>query len=460
MKSRHARVLVVDDDHDVTQYLVESLQERGFDAQGTTSANEALRIVGTTPQDLVITDLVMPEMRGTDLVRRIHAIAPEQLVMIMTAFGDIEQAATALREGACDFIPKPFTLELLLHSIDRALRERQMKREIVRLSEVGKGVLEATVRSAAMRRVLDIAMRAARTDVTVLVTGESGTGKGVVAELIHAHSNRSEGPFVRINCAALPPALAESELFGVRRGAFTDAKEDRPGLFVEAGAGTLFLDEIGDLPEEIQPKLLHALETGRVRAVGDTRERPFSARLIAATNLVLEDAVRDGTFRADLYHRLNVVRIEVPPLRERLDDLPLLVDDLLARAVSRTGSRVKGVSASAMRWMMSYTWPGNIRELANTLERAVALAEHDVLLLEDVRPRVLPPGPPETLDDLARARTPLARLEMLYARRVLQLVGGNKTEAARVLGIDRRTLYRKLEEWPDGGEEGSGCDEG
>jgi DNA-binding NtrC family response regulator len=364
----------------------------------------------------------------------------------MTAFGSIEQGIAAIRAGACDFIAKPFSSEQLIVTVERALREPQMMREIVRLRRrVPEGTTEIVSRSPAMQRVVELADRAAESNVTVLLTGESGVGKGVVARSIHAASRRTEGIFVNLNCAALPEPLAEAELFGVRRGAYTDAKADREGLIVRASDGTLFLDEIGELSLSLQPKLLHALEAGVVRPVGGVEEVPVSTRLVAATNVALEDAVAAGRFRADLYHRLNVVRIEIPPLRARMEDLPALVDHLLPRAAAKLGRPINGVSASAMRWMMSYSWPGNVRELANTVERAVALARHDVLLAEDVKPTAAPPADAENLDALARRETPLAEVEAAYVRKVLRLVDFNKARASRVLGIDRRTLYRKLD---------------
>ena len=441
------KILVVDDDPGVVLELAASLRERGYEVISTTSPAQAIELVTTHEVDLVIADVVMPEMRGEVLLRRIQEQRPEQLVMLMTAFGSIEQGVAAVRQGACDFIAKPFPMDALFVAVERALRERQMTREIVRLRQrTREAGTDLVSRSPAMRRVLDLADRAAASDVTVLITGESGVGKGAVAQWIHRQSKRADAPFVRLNCAALPAPLAEAELFGVRRGAYTDAKSDRKGLFVRASDGTLFLDEIGDLPLELQPKLLQALEARRIRAVGADDEVAVSTRLIAATNLGLEQSVSAGTFRADLFHRLNVVRIEIPPLRARMEDLPALVDHILPGVGERLGRPIGGVSASAMRWMASYSWPGNVRELINTMERAVALCEHDVLLAADVRPTPAPVANGDDLDALARAETSLADLERRYVRRVLTICDFNKARAARILGVDRRTLYRKLSE--------------
>jgi DNA-binding NtrC family response regulator len=442
------RLLIVDDDDDVLSFLVEALQSEGFAARGTTSGRTALAMLEKESFDLVITDLEMPEMRGTELLAAVHERWPEQLVLIITAFGSIELAVQAVRAGACDFVAKPFQIEVLTFAIERALRERQMRREIVRLRAFLPGEDTATTlvaRSQAMKDLVDLARRAAASDATILITGESGTGKGALARFIHEQSSRREAPFVQVNCAALPGPLVESELFGVRKGAFTDARADRPGLFVESSAGTLFLDEIGEMPIEIQPKLLQALETGRVRPLGGA-ELVADVRLIAATNRPLEDALRERRFRPDLYYRLNVIRIEIPPLRERPEDIEGLVDTFLARASARMERPLLGVSAEAMRWLRAHDWPGNVRELANLIERAVALAEHDTVVLEDF----LGAAPPNELEDFlggaVRRQIPLAEVESSYIRRVLDTVGGNKSRAARLLGIDRRTLYRKLEE--------------
>jgi DNA-binding NtrC family response regulator len=297
--------------------------------------------------------------------------------------------------------------------------------------------------SPAMRRVVDLAARVAATSSTVLLTGESGVGKGAVARLLHRDSRRAR--LLQVNCAALPPTLVEAELFGVRRGAFTDAREDRPGLFVEADGGTLMLDEVGELPLDVQAKLLQVLETRRVRAVGGTSDVEVDVRLVAATNRPLEADVRAGRFRADLYHRLNVIRIRIPPLRERREDIQPLVDCLLPGICERIRGTTVGVSAPALRFLLTYDWPGNVRELAHVLERAVALAEHDTIVLDDVRTEsVAPDLDDDSLTAAARRGAPLAAVEQAYIGKVLQRVDGNKAQAARILGIDRRTLYRKL----------------
>ena len=446
--SRRPPILVVDDDLSVVEYLSEMLTEDGYLPVGTTSPLQALDYIARREFDLVIADIEMPDLRGLDLMTRIHEQRPGQLVLLVTAFGSIDLAVKAVRAGACDFVTKPFRWEVLRIAVDRALRERRMRREIVRLRSAlkhgGSGMLVA--RSAAMRRVEEIATRVAATDSTVLLTGPSGVGKGVVARFVHDRSPRAGARFVHVNCASLPASLAEAELFGVRRGAFTDAREDRAGLFEQANGGTLFLDEIGEMPLEVQAKVLQAIETHSVRAVGGGAEVALDVRIVAATNRPLLEAVAARTFREDLYYRLDVVRIDIPALRERSEDLLPLVDVLLDRACTRVGRSVLGVSEDAIRWVLGQAWPGNVRELANVLERAVVMAEHDVIVLDDL---VIPErAEPDDgfLDRAARRGLALADIERAYIHAVLRVAQGNKSEAARKLGIDRRTLHRRLDE--------------
>jgi DNA-binding NtrC family response regulator len=447
MTRSKARLLVLDDDREVVSYVGEELGREGYAVTGATTPREALERLDAEPFDLVISDVEMPEMRGIELLSAIHGRHPGQLVVLMTAFGSIDLAVQAVRAGAADFVAKPFRIEVLCMAIERALRERQMRREIIRLRDRLDAEVDGTIvaNSTSMQRAVDLARRAAATDATVLITGESGTGKGVLARLIHDSGPRREAPFLQLNAAALPHALVESELFGVRRGAFTDAREDRKGIFAAASGGTLFLDEIGELPQETQAKLLHVLESGRVRPLGHTEEIEVNARVLAATNRPLETLLREGRFRADLYYRLNVIRIEVPPLRERRDDLLALVDHLLARACVRLHRPIVGISSAALKRLLAHDWPGNVRELANTLERAVALTDLDTILPEDLSHAAVEPNAPDELAGAARAGLTLADLSRQYARRVLEERNGNKAAAARALGIDRRTLYRMLD---------------
>ena len=448
MTRTKTRLLVLDDDKEVVSFLGEELGREGYAVTGVTAPSEALARLEAEPFDLVISDVEMPEMRGIELLSAIQARHPGQLVVLMTAFGSIDLAVQAVRAGAADFVAKPFRIEVLCLAIERALRERQMRREIIRLRDrldaEGDGTVVA--KSASMARAVDLARRAAATEATVLLTGESGTGKGVLARLIHDAGPRRDAPFLQLNAAALPHALVESELFGVRRGAFTDAREDRKGYFAAASGGTLFLDEIGELPQETQAKLLHVLESGKVHPLGHTEEVEVNTRVVAATNRPLESLLREGRFRADLYYRLNVIRIEVPPLRVRREDVLPLVDHLLARACARLHRPIVGISAAAVRRLIAHDWPGNVRELANALERAVALTDHDTILPEDLNEASASAEAGDELSGAARARLSLAEVSKRYARRVLEARQGNKAAAARALGIDRRTLYRMLDD--------------
>jgi DNA-binding NtrC family response regulator len=409
--AERARILVVDDDAAVVELIVETLRDR-YTVDGVTSAREALARAAATDYDLVISDVEMPELRGTELLAEIIARKPKQLVLLITAFGSIELAVETVRAGACDFITKPFKSQVLIVAIERALRERTMRRELVRLRrELGEpddGSLVAT--SAAMSGVLDVARRAARGITTVLITGESGTGKGALARWIHDRGPRAAGPFVRV----LPVE--------------TDLSE----ALAEASGGTLFLDEISDLSADAQGKLLAVLESPR-----------FDTRVIAATNRDIDALVAADRFRADLFFRLCVIRIAVPPLRDRADDIPALVSALLARA-THGATTPHGITDEALRHLVRRDWPGNVRELANIVERAVALTEHDTIVLDDVRGQQ-PADPTNELLALAADRQlSLAEVERGYIRRILDANKGNVSRAARILGIDRRTLYRKL----------------
>jgi DNA-binding NtrC family response regulator len=448
--SQDRRILVVDDESAVVDYLCESLSARGYQAVGVTSSREALARIKDEAFDLVISDVEMPEIRGAELLGAILDAKPAQLVLLITAYGSVETAVAAVRAGACDFLTKPFKIEALLHAIERAFSERMLKREIVRLRAAithPDGPRTVVAKSIAMRRILDVARRAAGTNTSVFLTGETGCGKSVLARFIHDQSPRREQPFVQLNCAAVPSALAESELFGVRRGAFTDAREDREGLFVSAASGTLFLDEIGELALDVQAKLLHVLETGMVRPLGAGAEVSTKARIMAATNRSPEILLREGKFRPDLYYRINVVRIEVPPLRERRDDIVPLVDTLLAQASDKHGRPLIGISAKALKLLVRHTWPGNVRELANVVERAVAMAEHDTILPEDLDflPGIGSGEPNPAMDGALENSLSLEEVERAYIRRVVDAQGGNKAAAAKLLGITRRTLYRKLD---------------
>ncbi|MDP2269187.1 MAG: sigma-54 dependent transcriptional regulator [Archangium sp.] len=448
--SRRPSLLVVDDDPGIVSWLAEALPEEGFEVRGETNARRALELLTTTPFDLVVSDVEMPGLRGIDLLREIHKSRPEQMVLLVTAFGSIDLAVQAVRSGAVDFLAKPFKLEVLVLAIQRALRETNLKREVSRLREEvarerPRGI---AAKSVAMQRAVELVRRAAPSRLPVLITGESGVGKGALARVLHELSDRREGKFVQLNCAALPSGLAEAELFGVRRGAFTDAKESRAGVFEQANGGTLFLDELGELPLDLQPKLLHALESNEVRPVGASEPVSVDVRVVAATNRPLEEALREKRFRPDLYHRLNVVRVELPPLRERRDDIEAIVGQTL-EGISHRSGRSLSVSPGALTWLCAQAWPGNVRELINALERASTMAGHELLTAEDFLgwQAAAPTG---LLEEAASRELSLKELERLYIQRVLELTGGHKARAAQILGLDRRTLYRKVAEMDQG----------
>jgi DNA-binding NtrC family response regulator len=391
----------------------------------------------------------MPGMDGLALCERIVLNRPDIPVVVVTAFGSLETAVAAIRAGAYDFVTKPVDLDALVLVLERAVQHRALREEVRRL-RVALGDVSAdggvVGDSQALRRVYELIDRVADSDASVLITGESGTGKEVAARALHARSRRHGGPFVAINCAAMPEQLLESELFGHARGAFTDAKAARTGLFIKANGGTLFLDEVGELPLALQPKLLRALQERTVRPVGGDSEVPFDARIVAATNRDLELAVEEGRFREDLYYRLNVIGLELPPLRARGNDVLLLAQRFLEHFATRGGKRVVGLSPAAAQRLLVYSWPGNVRELQNCIERAVALTSYEQLTVEDLPERIRDYRAPSNLPsegDLSELVS-LEEMERRYIQRVLDAVGGSRTLASRLLGVDRKTLYRKL----------------
>jgi DNA-binding NtrC family response regulator len=446
MNPDRANILVVDDHAAVVDWLVEELTDRGHAVVGSTRPDEALRLLRGGDFALCVSDLEMPGLRGTELLRILRVERPQVQLILITAFGSVDAAVAAVRAGAWDFLTKPFPIEGLLLSIDRALQHREQQGELRRLRRAaGEPPSNGVVaRSAPMQMTLDRAGRVARVDAPVLITGETGVGKGTIAAWIHRHSRRARGPLIQLNCGALPASLIESELFGVRRGAFTDARADRDGLFARAHGGTLFLDEVTELPLEAQPKLLLALESGRVRPVGGADERAVDVRLLAATNRDPAAAVAEGRLREDLLYRLDVVRLAVPPLRDRPDDVEPLVDLLLGQICHRHGRAPIGITTGALDGLRARAWPGNVRELANALERAVVLCDGDLLQTADLDDTPPPADPWRGLDAAAAAGLPLEDVELAYMQRVVDRCGGNLSEAARRLGVDRRTLHRRL----------------
>jgi two-component system response regulator HydG len=442
-------VLVVDDDADLCRLVEAGLAERGYAVTWRTSAAEALAVVGSVELDAVVTDLDLAGgTGGLELCARIVAERPDLPVTVLTGHGNFDTAIAAIRAGAYDFITKPPQQDVLAHAVARAVEHRRLHREVTRLRSTvaDTGYLgEMIGTSPAIRRVADVVARIADVESSVLVVGESGTGKELVARALHRRGRRRDGPFVALNCAAVPEALLESELFGHARGAFTDARAPRTGLFTQADGGTLLLDEIGDLPLTLQPKLLRALQERRVRPVGSDTEVPFDARIVAATSRDLEAAVADGTFREDLYFRIDVIRVEVPPLRARGNDILLLAQHFLERYARQADKPVVGMAPAVARCLLDHAWPGNVRELQNCVERGIALARHDRLMLEDLPERMRHGGSGPVV---ATADSPplvsLDDLERTHILRVLEHVRRNRKLAAQILGLDRKTLYRKL----------------
>jgi DNA-binding NtrC family response regulator len=443
-------ILVVDDEPEMRALLQDVLQGRGHHVTVAQSGREALKRLAEAECAVVLTDLRMKEMQGIELLGEIKRSYPDINVILMTAFGSVETAIEAMKQGAYDYLVKPIKNEELIRVTERAVREAALRREVNRLRrEVHKeySFHQILGKSKPMREVFDLIRRVADSPTNVLITGESGTGKELVAKAIHYNSDRREGPFVPVNCAAIPETLLESELFGHMKGAFTDAKADKRGLFEEAQKGTLLLDEISELPLMLQAKLLRVIQEREVRRVGSTRAVPVDVRIIAATNLMLAEEVKAKRFREDLFYRLNVIEIRLPPLRERKEDIPLLVEAFLRKCAEASHKEVRGMTESALAMLIDSPWPGNVRELENVIERAVTLARGVKIMPEDLPPAIRGArGERRVIDEAAERTLPLQEVEKEYILRILEKTGGNKYQTAQVLGIDRKTLYRKLAE--------------
>ncbi len=446
------KLLVVDDDEEMCDLIAQALRAAGMSVWTATTGARAFELLDEIAVDVLVTDLNLRSMSGLDVCGQALQRHPDLPVIVVTAFGDMQAAIEAIRAGAYDFINKPMEMEALVHAVRRAGQHYQLSAEVKRLrgaSQTLKNTGQLVGESAPMRRVYDLIARVANSDASVLLTGESGTGKELVARALHSESERAGKAFIPINCAAVPAQLLESELFGHVRGAFTDARQDRKGLFEQSAGGTVLLDEVGEIPLEMQAKLLRVLQEHAVRPVGGSREIPFDARIIAATNRDLEAEAEEGKFREDLYYRLNVVQIHVPPLRARGNDVLLLAQYFLERSAKRSGKGVTGISSDAAKKLLEYDWPGNVRQLENWMERAVTLTRFDQITVDDL-PEKVREGRAARADsgevDPEHLLT-LAEHEQRYVERVLDATGGNKTQAAKVLGLDRRTLYRKLERY-------------
>jgi DNA-binding NtrC family response regulator len=441
-----ASILIVDDEHGVRTLCADVLARAGHAITTAASAEQALPLVEKQAFELVLADVNLPGASGIDLLRQIRASRPDATVILITGYPSIANAVEGMKEGARDYVAKPFTPEELRLVVARALEEKELRRENQRLRrELAFGGIVGA--SPKMQELLASVEKVARAASTVLVTGESGTGKELVARALHFQGPRAARPFVAVNCGALVGNLLESELFGHVRGAFTGAERPKQGLFVAADHGTLFLDEIGELQPPLQPKLLRALQEGEIKPVGGLETVKVDVRLIAATNRDLARDVAEGRFREDLFYRLNVIILAVPPLRERREDIPVLAEHFAARAAEKAGRPRPAISDDAHAALASERWPGNVRELKNAVERAVVLAAGDTLGPTDFLPRGPTPAPELPADDYPFGRMSLEDIERMHIERVLAASGGQKARAAAILGINRTTLWKKLRQY-------------
>jgi len=449
MRENDSKILVVDDDREMCGLLSDVLQGEGFSVLALSDSMEASKVLKREEFDTIITDLKMKGLKGLDLLEEAKKRAPLTPVIIITAFGTIASAIQAMKMGAYDYMTKPFQTDELILTVKKALENHFLRKEVLRLKkevETRYRFHQLIGKSPAMQRVYDLIERISDSASNVFLTGESGTGKELVAKAIHYNGIRREGPFIAVNCAAIPETLLESELFGYKKGAFTDAKTDKKGLVFEAQEGTLFLDEVTEMPNTLQAKWLRVIEEREVRPLGDTRSYPIDVRIICTTNREIQSMIETGRFREDLYYRLKVIDIELPPLRERREDIPLLVQHFIEKSNATLKKKILGVSEGALKLFLNYSWPGNVRELENVIERAMNLGQREVILPEDL-PSSLDQRADEKLFEKAIGeRLTLAQLEKEYIKRVLVEVEGNKSKAAERLGLDRKTLYRKLQE--------------
>jgi DNA-binding NtrC family response regulator len=450
------RILVVDDEPDMVENCTRILRRAGYRVLATTDPERALAMVESERPDVLLTDLKMQPLDGMELMRRAHEVDPTLPIIMITAFGSIESAVAAIKAGAFDYLPKNFSVDELTVDVERALRQRALgveNRNLRAQLAVALGLENVIGRSPAMAQVFELVKKAARSEANILVLGESGTGKELIARAIHANSPRAPHAFIPVDCAALPENLLESELFGHEKGAFTGAIRTKPGLMELADGGTLFLDEIGELPMGLQSKLLRVLQERQIRRVGGTELVNVNTRVVSATNRDIRDAIVKGQFREELYYRINVIEIRLPPLRERAGDIPLLVHAFLRRYGQ---GRVQACDPEAMTALEAYRWPGNVRELQNVIERACALADGDAIMRPDLPDHVLGDGVGGNVSPLPEdvkldsSELPLKDakeqwmgvLEARYLRQLLERHDGNISAAAKTAGIDRKTFHR------------------
>ncbi|MBD3331728.1 response regulator [candidate division GN15 bacterium] len=444
------RVLIIDDEDSMCNFMEIMLTKEGYEVDTSTSPLDGVSMIKERDYDVVVADLNMPDMSGIDVLRQVKQFKADQEMIVMTAFASVDSAIEAMKLGATDYITKPFKVDEIKIILEKSLSRRNLEQEnqdLKRRLDVDSSFDSFIGASEQVVKLKQLARQIAGSDSTALIRGESGTGKDLIARAIHQHSPRSNGPFVTINCAALPESLLESELFGHKKGSFTGAIRDKDGLFKVADGGTFFLDEVGNTSMAIQVKLLRVLEDRKIIPVGDTKPISVDVRLIAATNSDLEADVKANRFRADLFYRLNVIPIQIPPLRERSEDIRLLVNHFVDKFAEKTGSPVKQVSEQALELLTCYHWPGNVRELENTIERAVLLNRGTTLEVADFPDRLSKPVDTGPVQEREPENPTLESIEKAYIHYIMSQTDGKKTQAAKILGIDASTLYRKLERY-------------
>jgi len=447
------RVLVVDDEENIRLVLRTLLKKHGYDVEVADGGEAALAALEAFDPDVILTDVRMPRMGGLDLLGALKAKQHPATVIVMSAYGNVDLAIEAMKAGAYDYVSKPFKPDEIVLALRKAEERETLRRENRALKEQiqKENQFESILaKSAEMVAIFKTVSKIADYKTTVLITGESGTGKELVARAIHTRSTRKTSPFVAINCGAIPENLLESELFGHKKGAFTDANADRRGLFEEATGGTLFLDEIGELPLSLQVKLLRVLQEEHIRRLGDTKDVKVDVRIIAATHRDLTADVKAGRFREDLFYRIHVLSIHIPPLRSRREDVSLLIDHFVTRNNARLGTSIRGVSTESRKLLLEYSWPGNVRELENTIERAMVLAEADVLQLADLPERIrdaLDPVQVHLASGELSVKKTTAAIEQILIRRALVKTKGNRTRAADLLEISHRALLYKIKDY-------------
>jgi DNA-binding NtrC family response regulator len=443
-------ILAVDDDVNMLAMLEKFLKRAGYTVDTTSDSIKAMSLIDEKNYDIVITDIQMPRATGMDLLKRVKELQKDTMVIMITAFGSVDSAVNAMKAGAYDYVSKPFNIDEILALLERATQQRRLQREVELLrQEVERKYSFSNIigKSKAMQDIFALIQQISHARSNVLITGRSGTGKELIAKAIHYNSDRRGSPLVTVNCSAIPESLLESELFGHEKGAFTGAITSRRGLFETANGGTIFLDEIGDMPLGSQSKLLRVVETGEVRPVGSDDVKKVDVRVIAATHRDLRELVKHDQFREDLFYRLNVISIHVPDLKDRTEDVQILVEHFMKKYGEQFGKPNIRITHEASACLIKYSWPGNVRELENVIERSIALSSGEEVDAKDLPEHVFQMKPGDLIDDLATENMPLTEVEKRYIVKVLQRTNWHQSKAAQILGIDRKTLYRKIKEY-------------